>query len=214
MLLLAACAAAGGAWVARGVEQAAQPSLVSGTWLPRPRDIGSFSLVDQHGAPFGEARLDGEPTLLFFGFTHCPDVCPTSLARLAQVSHAAGVPPVRVIFVTLDPARDTPAVLARYVQAFDPRFLALTGSAPAIARLAKRLGVAYERVELPGGDYTIDHSAAAFLLDDAGRIVAVFTAPFDAPQLAEDLRRAAPYLRDLRAPDEIPLASASGAPHG
>jgi protein SCO1/2 len=121
-------------------------------------------------------------------------VCPTSLARLAQVSRAAGVPPVRVIFVTLDPARDTPAVLARYVHAFEPRFLALTGSAAAIDRLAKRLGVAYQRVELPGGDYTIDHSAAAFLLDDAGRIVAVFTAPFDAPRLAEDLRRAAPYL--------------------
>ncbi len=167
---------------------------MSGTWLPRPRATGDFALIDENREPFTQASLAGEPALLFFGFTHCPDVCPTTLAMLARASRTAGVPPLRVIFVTVDPARDTPPALARYVRAFDPHFIALTGSPETIHSLARRLGVAYERVALPGGDYTIDHTAVAFLLDGSGRIVAIFTAPFDAGRLAQDLRRAAPYL--------------------
>lgn len=192
--LLALCAALAGAWFAGEVGRAGAPALASGTWLPLPRPVGALSLVDQSGAPFTEARLRGAPSLLYFGFTNCPDVCPTTLAKLAQVERSAVLAHLRVIFVTVDPARDRPTVLAPYVHAFDPRFIGLTGSQRAIAELAARLGVAYERVNLPGGDYTIDHSAVAFLLDRAGRVVAVFTGPFDAARLAEDLRRAAPYL--------------------
>lgn len=194
MLLAAGCAAAGGMWAARDLDPAA-PQLESGTWLPQPRSVGPFALVDQGGAPFTPERLAGEPSILFFGFTHCPDVCPETLATLARATRAAGVPPLRVILVSVDPERDSPPVLARYVHAFDPRFIGLTGSPDAIAHLAKHLGVAYERIALPGADYTIDHTAVAFLLDGAAHVVAVFTAPLDAPQLAEDLRRAAPFLR-------------------
>ncbi|MGH8260875.1 MAG: SCO family protein [Steroidobacteraceae bacterium] len=196
VLLLAAGAAVAGGWVARDLAVPQAPQLSSGTWLPVPRSPGGFSLIDQSGAPFTQASLVGEPSLLFFGFTHCPDVCPTSLERFAQVSRMAGVPPLRVIFVTLDPARDTAAVLSRYVRAFDPHFMALTGSPQAVKHLAAQLDVAYERVELPGGDYTIDHTAVAFLLDASGQVVAIFTAPFDAARLAQDLRRAAPFLHD------------------
>jgi protein SCO1 len=199
-LLAAGCAAVGGAWAARDlgrslpVPGAAVLKLASGTWLPEPRGTGAFTLVDQSGAPFTQARLTGEPSILTFGFTHCPDVCPATLAMLARASRAAGVPPLRVIFVTVDPQRDTPAVLGRYVRAFDPDFIALSGAPAAIRALAGRLGVAYERIGLPGGDYTIDHTAVAFLIDAHGRVAAIFTAPFDASRFASDLRRAAPHL--------------------
>ena len=192
----------GGAWAARDLgrlqaqdpSRSAAPQLASGTWLPTPRSAGDFTLTDQSGAAFTQASLAGEPSIVTFGFTHCPDVCPTTLATVARVSRAAGVPPVRVIFVTVDPQRDTPPVLGHYVRAFDPGFTALTGTPESIRALARRLGVAYERVPLPGGDYTIDHTAVAFLLDAHGRVDAIFTAPFDAARLSSDLRSAAPFL--------------------
>jgi protein SCO1 len=194
LTLVALCAALAGFKLAGELGRASAPQLESGTWLPQPRSVGPVSLVDQNGASFTAARLHGGPSLLYFGFTSCPDVCPMTLAKLAQVERSAVVPHLRVIFVTVDPARDRPAVLAPYVRAFDSRFIGLTGTPRALGALAARLGVAYERVNLPGGDYTMDHSAVAFLLDGTGRMVAVFTAPFDAARLAEDLRRAAPYL--------------------
>jgi protein SCO1 len=191
---IALCAAMVGLWLGRELDRPGAPQLTSGTWLPESRSSGTVSLVDQSGAPFTQARLHGAPSLLYFGFTNCPDVCPTTLAKLAQVERSGVVPNLRVIFVTVDPTRDRPAVLAPYVRAFDARFIALTGSPRSVHELAARLGVAYERVDLPGGDYTIDHSAVVFLLDEAGRVVAVFTAPFDASHLEEDLRRARPFL--------------------
>ncbi|HEY2590630.1 MAG TPA: SCO family protein [Steroidobacteraceae bacterium] len=196
VLLASACAAVGGAWAARdlGRTPAAVPQLASGTWLPERRSAGDFTLTDQSGAPFTQASLAGGPSILTFGFTHCPDVCPATLAMLARVSRAPGVPPVRVIFVTVDPERDTPPLLDSYVKAFDPRFIALTGAPAAIRAFAERLGVGYQRDALPGGDYTIDHTAVAFLIDPEGRIAAIFTAPFDAARFAADLRRAAPFL--------------------
>jgi protein SCO1 len=191
---IALCAAMAGLWLGRELDRAEAPQLASGTWLARSRAVGAIALVDQSGAPFAQARLRGAPSLMYFGFTNCPDVCPTTLAKLARVERSGVVPSLRVIFVTVDPARDPPAVLAPYVHAFDARFIGLTGSQRAIGELAARLGIAYERVDLPGGDYTIDHSAVVLLLDAAGRVVAVFTAPFDATRLEEDLRRARPFL--------------------
>ena len=186
----------GGVWAAYDVGRtaAAAPQLASGTWLPERRGAGDFTLTDQSGAPFTQASLAGEPSILTFGFTHCPDVCPATLAMLARVSRATGVPPVRIIFVTVDPERDTPPVLGSYVKAFDPRFIALTGAPATLRAFAKRLGVAYQRDALPGGDYTIDHTAVAFLIDSEGRVAAIFTAPFDAARFERDLRRAAPFL--------------------
>ena len=108
--------------------------------------------------------------------------------KLAQVKKSGALPDMRVLFVSVDPGRDTPAVLAAYVHAFDPDFIGATGDAAEIARLAQRFGVAVARVELPGGDYAMDHSAAVFLLDRRGEIVAVFTPPFDVAPFAADLR--------------------------
>jgi len=191
--VIAVCAAAAGLWTAQRLDRA--PQLAGGTWLPRPRSVGSFVLTDQNGAAFTQTQLRGAPSLVFFGFTHCPDVCPTTLYKLAQARRAAAVPHLRVLFVTLDPARDTPPLLARYLRAFDPQFLGLTGSEQTIAALAAHFGVAFARVALPGGDYTIDHSAVVFLLDAAGNIVAVFTAPLDIATLTQDLRHTSELLR-------------------
>jgi protein SCO1/2 len=143
----------------------------------------------------GAADLAGHPTLVFFGFTHCPDVCPTTLVKLAAIKKTGALPGMRVLFVSVDPGRDTPAVLAPYVHAFDPDFIGATGSAAEIERLARNFGVAVARVDLPGGDYTMDHSAAVFLLDPHAQIVAVFTPPFDVAPFAADLRLVAPRLR-------------------
>src|SRR5437764_811133 len=150
--------------------------------------------ADTTGSSFTRASLVGAPSLVFFGFTRCPDVCPATLLELAQVRKAAALPTLRVVFVSVDPQRDTAALLGTYVHAFDPAFLGLTGAAQSIAPMAADFGVAVNRVELPGGDSTMDHSAVVFLLDARARVVAVFTPPFEARPLAADLRRAAPWL--------------------
>jgi protein SCO1/2 len=191
--LAAACAALAGFWVARQVDSS-PPQLASGTWFPIARPIGELALTADTGRAFSLRDLQGSPTLVFFGFTHCPDVCPTTLAKLAKVSKLAALPDLRVLFVSVDPARDTPAVLAQYVHAFDPDFVGATADAREISRIAQKFGVAVARVDLPGGDYMMDHSAAVFLLDRRAQIVAVFTPPFDVTPLAADLRRIAPRL--------------------
>ena len=190
MILVVAAAALAGFWLAHRLDRSV-PVLASGTWLPRPRDPGEFSLIDQNGAQFTAARLKGAPTLVYFGYTHCPDVCPVTLLQLAQVVKTGVVPNLRVVFISVDPARDTPTQLAQYVHAFDPDFLGLSGSAAMLQMVAQRFGVAYQRVELPGGDYSMDHSSTIFLMDARGHNVAVFNAPYDVKSLTQDLRRAA-----------------------
>jgi protein SCO1/2 len=190
MILVATVAALTGFWLAHRLDHQI-PQLSSGTWLPQPRDPGDFSLVDQNSAQFTAARLKGAPSLVYFGYTHCPDVCPVTLLQLAQVVKSGVVPHLRVIFISVDPARDTPTQLAQYVRAFDPDFIGLTGDAAMLATVARHFGVAYERVDLPGGDYSMDHSSTIFLMDARGHTVAVFTAPYDVKSLTQDLRLAA-----------------------
>ena len=192
--LVAVAAALVGFWLARELHSTG-PQLASGTWLSPSRQIGEFSLTNEAGQPLTRANLQGRPSVVFFGFTHCPDVCPTTLAMLAQVNKEARVAGLHTLLITVDPARDTPEVLEKYVHAFDRNFSGATGSPAAIERLAKDFSVAIRRVDLPGGDYTMDHSAAVFLLDDRARLVAVFTPPFDAQRIAADLRLAAPRLK-------------------
>ena len=192
--LAALCAALLGFWAAQQVDSSA-PELASGTWFPAPRALGALALTAHTGRAFTAADLMGHPTLVFFGFTHCPDVCPTTLVKLAQLKRTQALPGVRVLFVSVDPGRDTPAVLAAYVHAFDPDFIGATADPGEIAALAQKFGVAVARVDLPGGDYAMDHSAAVFLLNEHGEIVAVFTPPFEVAPLAADLRRVAARLR-------------------
>ncbi len=192
LVLGAAGAALLGFCLARQLDREA-PRLASGTWLPRPKAIADFALIDASARPYTRADLTRAPTLVYFGFTRCPDVCPTTLAKLAQARRQAALATLRVLFVSIDPGRDTPAAVGLYAHAFDPSFEGVTGRPEEIRAVARNFAVAVNRVDLPGGDYTMDHSAVVFLVDKEG-IVAIFTPPFEVPALAADLRRAAPYL--------------------
>jgi protein SCO1/2 len=135
-------------------------------------DIGGpFTLTDQHGHTVTEADLKGKPTLLFFGFTYCPDVCPTTLAHMSAWLKALGpdADRVNVVYVTIDPERDTRAVLAAYLKPFDPRILGLTGTPAQIAQIAREYRVYYKKIPLEGGGYTMDHSAVIYGLDRHGQ---------------------------------------------
>lgn len=193
MAIAALCAALAGFWLAQELDSSA-PQLTSGTWLAQPRAVSDFQLTDDRGHPFTAHELRGKPSLVFFGFTHCPDVCPTTLAKLAQVKKNLSIAGLQVLFVTVDPQRDTPTAVGTYAHAFDPEFIGLTGDPKAIEKMTSAFGVAAFRVDLPGGDYTMDHSAAVFLVDARARIVGIFTPPFDTRRLARDLQVAAPHL--------------------
>lgn len=190
----ALCAALAGFLLAAEVDSS-RPVLASGTWLPQARPIADFRLIDSQGRPFTRAALLGHPTLVYFGFTHCPDECPDTLAALARVRKQAAVPGLRVLFVTVDPQRDTPSVLAAYLRHFDTSFLGLTGDPAEIRRFAASLGIGITRVDLPGGGYDFDHTMAILLFDSRAREVGVFTPPFDVRQLAQSLSHVAPELR-------------------
>jgi protein SCO1 len=133
---------------------------------------GPFTLTDQHGATVTEASLKGHPSAMFFGFTFCPDVCPTTLSDLTVLMQKLGpdADKLKVYFVTVDPERDTQDQLAAYLQAFDPRFLGLTGSRPAIDQMLKAYRVYSKKVPTDGGSYTMDHTASVYLLDANGQL--------------------------------------------
>jgi len=152
---------------------------------------GPFRLLDQNGRVVTEADLKGEPFLVFFGFTHCPDVCPTTLFELSQVLDKLGpdAAKVRVLFVTVDPERDKPDTLKDYLSSFNPNVVGLTGDPAAIAAIAKEYRVYLKKVPLEGGDYTMDHTALVYLMDRDGRFVAPFSLKRPPEQAAADLRR-------------------------
>jgi protein SCO1/2 len=196
---IAVVAALAGVYVARMLGQPVVPSLESGTSLPQARVLPEFNLVDTQGAAVSPAALRGHPTLVFFGFTHCPDVCPTTLALLASVQKQAvqqdaGMAGLKVALISVDPERDTPQQLGSYIASFRGDFIGLTGSASEIVKATRGFGVAAARVDLGGGNYTMDHSAAVFVLDSQARIVAVFTPPLSAAALTRDLARLSPVL--------------------
>lgn len=197
MAAIALAAAIAGIYVGRNVGRSIAPpppALASGTAFPSPRSLADFALVDTSGAPASPASLRGHPTLVFFGFTNCPDVCPTTLAVLANAQKKVAVPGLRIALITVDPERDTPEQLGKYVTSFSSESIGLTGSPPEIVKVMRAFGVASSRVDLPGGNYTMDHSATVFVLDSQARIVAVFTPPLRADALARDLELLKPTL--------------------
>ena len=165
----------------------APPTLDSGTTLPEPRRIGDFSLVDQHGRPFGRDALEDRWSLVFTGFTHCPDLCPTTLALLASVRSRVPGEGLQFVFVSVDPERDTPERIANYLAHFDARLVGATGTRMEIERFTKSLGLAQMRNPGVGGDYTVDHSAALVLIDPRARVTGYFQPPHDADALIADL---------------------------
>ena len=204
VVIIAVAAAGAGAYLARMSRNAEAPALESGTFLPAPKVLADFNLVDTTGAPATLSVLRGHPSLVFFGFTHCPDVCPTTLAVLTEVQkQVIAVNPslagLKVALISVDPERDTPAQLGSYIAAFKGDLIGLTGTAPEIVDVSRSFGVAASKVDLGGGNYTMDHSATIFALDSGGRVIAVFTPPFRAEALRNDIALLAAALEGGRA---------------
>lgn len=166
------------------------------TLFPQARALPPFSLQQSDGTQLVPGELQGHWTVVFIGFTHCPDVCPTTLAELGQAQRQwddlpEGVRP-RVLFVSVDPERDSPERTGEYAAAFHPDILAATADVPALEAFARSLSLVFMKVAPPDGfpdsQYTIDHSAALAVLDPQARMAGVIQPPFDPAAIAEDLR--------------------------
>ncbi len=152
---------------------------------------GPFHLVDQNGKAFGDSDLKGKWHLVFFGYTHCPDTCPTALNEMALALDRLGNArdAVGIVFITVDPERDTPATLKAYVESFDAPIIALTGTADEVAQAAKAYRVYYAKHPNPDGSYDMDHSAVVYVMDPEGRFTATFTPDSTAQAIAERLQK-------------------------
>ena len=156
------------------------------TLFPHPKPLTAFALTDHKNQVFDVANLKGKWSFLFFGFTHCPDVCPTTLAVLARARDnidrsTAGSEGIQFIFISVDPNRDTAVKLRQYVGYFDTTFLGVTGNDAQIGNLAGQLGATYQVATTPGMEnYPVYHSTAVFLVDPQARYHALFTPPHDA----------------------------------
>lgn len=152
---------------------------------------GPFRLIDQNDRTVTEQDFKGRPFLVFFGFTHRPDICPTTLFDVSEILRKLGPDADRVgaLFVTVDPERDTPAALKDYLSSFDPHLSGLTGDAAAVAAVAKAYRVYFKKVPLDQGGYTMDHTAIVYLMDKEGRFVAPFSLKRATDAAAADLKK-------------------------
>jgi protein SCO1/2 len=150
---------------------------------------GPFTLTDDEGKPFSSTSLAGKPHVIFFGFTHCPDICPTAMMTLAGLMQEVQAPPdFKVLFVTVDPQRDTPELLKLYTDSFDPRIIGLTGTEDEIAKVAKLYRAFYRKVPT-GGSYTMDHTAVIYLMDAKGELAGTLAHGEPEKTAAAKLRR-------------------------
>ena len=168
-------------WALGGLRSVAAPAAIG----------GPFQLTDQAGRIVTEKDLQGRPTLVFFGFTHCPDVCPTSLFEISEVLKAMGKDADRVnaYFVSVDPERDTHEAMKDYLSSFDPHLKGLTGDPGAVAKVISGFRVYARKVPLKDGDYTMDHTALTYLMDRDGKFVAPFNLNRKPEEAAADLAR-------------------------
>lgn len=183
VFLLGAAGLAGAAFYLTqpGGETAAQGSTVG----------GPFRLVDQDGKPVTEAALKGKATVVFFGFTHCPDVCPTALYEITQTLQALGpdAAKTQALFVTVDPERDTPEAMKAYLSSFSPEIKGLTGSPDAVQQMIKAYRVYAKKAPLKDGDYTMDHTAIVYLMDRNGAFVSPLNIKRAPEEVAAEIRR-------------------------
>ena len=185
-LLSAALVACGG-----GGDGRPTATPLPGTLLDPPKEVGDFTLTDQDGQPFRLSDLRGKVALLFFGYTNCPDVCPTTLAELKRVKALLGdeAEQVAFVFVSVDGSRDTPERLSAYVRAFDPQFIGLTGDDAALRPISRDFGVFYQRVNYESDvNYLVDHTASTFVVDQQGRLRLVFPYGTDPAAIVTRLR--------------------------
>lgn len=168
------------------------PHEFRGTVIEPPNPAKDFALTDQSGQPFRLSEQGGKVVTIFFGFTNCPDICPTSLADMAAVREKLGsdAENLEVLFITVDPERDTAERLGRYMQMFDPSFTALTGSRADLEQVFKDYGVTAIKRELPDSalGYTMDHSAFTYVIDAAGNLRLLFSHGASIDDMTSDLR--------------------------
>ena len=200
IFILALLALLFGLWTQHNFKKPAatevsQPPIIltSGTLLSPPRSINPFQLKDDHNKPFTQANLLRHWNLVFFGFTNCPELCPTTLSTLnqayknLQTNHLPVLP--QIIFISVDPKRDTPERINRYLSSFNPAFIGATGKKKQIDELVRDFNIVYVEIAQKGNqanEYTIDHSGAILLIDPAGQLYAVFSTPHDAANIAKD----------------------------
>jgi len=170
-------------WVMGGLRHVTAPAAIG----------GPFQLTDQTGQTVTDKSMQGRPSLIFFGFTHCPDVCPTTLFEMSEVLKAMGEDADRVnaYYISVDPERDTQAAMKEYLSSFDPRLKGLTGNAEEIAKVLSEYRVYAKKVPLKDGDYTMDHTALIYLMDRDGKFVSPFNINRKPEDAASDLK---PYL--------------------
>ena len=168
-------------WALGGMRNVAAPVAIG----------GPFQMTDQTGQTVTEKSLQGRPTLIFFGFTHCPDICPTSLFEISEVLRAMGEDADRVnaYFVSVDPERDDTAAMKDYLSSFDSHLKGLTGDPDAVAKMLSAFRVYARKVPLKDGDYTMDHTALVYLMDRDGKFVAPFNLKRTPAEAAADLKR-------------------------
>ena len=169
--------------------------LDNGTLFPVPRNIAPFELVDARQKPFNNSSLTGHWSVLFFGFTQCPQLCPTTLAtlnetyQLLEKKNNAALP--QVVFISVDPDRDTPRAIEEYLGSFNKHFIGATGTKDQIKNLTAKLNILYMKVQKPHADdpmsYQIDHSGTLLLVNPEGKLLALFSSPQDAETLANSL---------------------------
>jgi len=168
-------------WVMGGLRHVTAPAAIG----------GPFQLTAQAGQTVTEKAMQGHPSLVFFGFTHCPDVCPTTLFEMSEVLKAMGKDADRVTayYISVDPERDTQAAMKEYLSSFDPRLKGLTGSPAEIAKVLSEYRVYAKKVPLKDGDYTMDHTALIYLMDRDGKFVSPFNLNRKPEEAAIDLKR-------------------------
>jgi protein SCO1/2 len=168
-------------WAMGGVSKVVQPAAIG----------GPFQLTDQNGKAVTDKSLKGKPTLIFFGYTHCPDVCPTSLFEISEVLRALGkdADKVNAVFISVDPERDTVATMKDYLSSFDPHLEGLSGDPAETAKVITSYRVYAKKVPTKDGDYTMDHTALIYLMDRDGRFVSPFNLKRTPEEAAADLKR-------------------------
>lgn len=192
LIMVAAIALALGLWASsHWLSGSTTPDLKTAVMYPTGLAVPDFQLQRTDGKPLHANDLRGHWTIVFFGFTHCPDVCPTTLAAFKQVwgklAEQGKTDQVQFLFVSVDPQRDTPEQLARYVAFFNQDFVAATGTDEELTRLTRALGILYMRVPGESGDYSIDHSASAVIIDPEGRRAGMFRPPFVPDPVSSDI---------------------------
>ncbi|VFU10223.1 SCO family protein [Methylocella tundrae] len=151
---------------------------------------GPFAMTAQDGRALTDADLKGHPTLIFFGYTHCPDFCPTTLTQISSVFKEMGPDKkIEALFVTIDPQRDTPDTMKTYLESFDPRIIGLSGNEAQTRAIAKAYKVYFKKEGADNGDYTMDHTGVVYLMDKNGRFVSAFNLDRPAKQAADELTR-------------------------